>query len=215
MMVVGVLGVLKAGGAYVPLDPDYPRERLAFMLEDTRARVLLTEEQSGRAPAGARGARSSASTPNGDLIARESGTTPRSGATADNLAYVIYTSGSTGQPKGVVMRAPRRSCNLVALAVAQHRSTADDRARCNSPRSASTSRFRRCSRRWCAGAALVVVGERRRGATQRSCCACSNAERIERLFLPFVALQHLRRGERRGGARAAQLREVIIGGRGS
>ena len=43
-MVVGMLGILKAGGAYVPLDPTYPRDRLAFMLEDARPRVLLTQQ---------------------------------------------------------------------------------------------------------------------------------------------------------------------------
>ena len=44
-MIVGLLGILKAGGAYVPLDPSYPKERLAFMLEDTQAAVLLTQSQ--------------------------------------------------------------------------------------------------------------------------------------------------------------------------
>ena len=44
-MVVGLLGILKAGGAYVPLDPQYPKQRLAFMLEDTQARILLTQER--------------------------------------------------------------------------------------------------------------------------------------------------------------------------
>src|SRR4029078_7970071 len=44
-IVIGLLGILKAGGAYVPLDPDYPKERLAFMLEDTQAAVLLTQER--------------------------------------------------------------------------------------------------------------------------------------------------------------------------
>ena len=44
-MVIGLLGILKAGGAYVPLDPGYPKERLAFMLQDTQAPVLLTQQQ--------------------------------------------------------------------------------------------------------------------------------------------------------------------------
>ena len=48
-MVVGLLGILKAGGAYVPLDPAYPKERLAFMLDDSRAMVLLTQESRARA----------------------------------------------------------------------------------------------------------------------------------------------------------------------
>ena len=47
-MVVGMLGILKAGGAYVPLDPDYPKERLAFMMEDSQAPVLLTQRASRR-----------------------------------------------------------------------------------------------------------------------------------------------------------------------
>ena len=47
-MIVGLLGILKAGGAYVPLDPSYPKERLAFMLEDSRGTVLLTQERPDR-----------------------------------------------------------------------------------------------------------------------------------------------------------------------
>ncbi len=101
-MVVGLLGILKAGGPYVPLDPAYPKERLAFMLEDTRAPVLLTQ------------ARIAASMPvhrahvlcldsGWGAIGRESEGNPVSRSTAGNLAYVIYTSGSTGQPKGVMI----------------------------------------------------------------------------------------------------------------
>jgi aspartate racemase len=98
-MVVGVLGILKAGGAYMPLDPDYPKQRLAFMLEDMKVPVLLTQaslkDQLPNYP--------------GTIvcldsewkqIAVESTDNLRAGATANNLAYVIYTSGSTGQPKG-------------------------------------------------------------------------------------------------------------------
>ena len=92
-----MLGVLKAGGAYVPLDPAYPAERLAFMLADARAPVLLTQAAlAGRCRHGvARGAawtrdwtRSA-----GDAIG------VRRRSRADHLAYVIYTSGSTGRPR--------------------------------------------------------------------------------------------------------------------
>ena len=51
-MVIGLLGILKAGGVYVPLDPAYPKERLAFMLEDAQAPVLLTQERLVAALAG-------------------------------------------------------------------------------------------------------------------------------------------------------------------
>ncbi|RJL31788.1 non-ribosomal peptide synthetase [Bailinhaonella thermotolerans] len=108
-LVVALLAVLKAGAFYVPLDPGYPRARLAHMLEDSRARVLLT--QSVLASALPRGAARTV------LLDREadwagsagsgSGGGAGSGAGADvsphNAAYAIYTSGSTGLPKGAVI----------------------------------------------------------------------------------------------------------------
>jgi amino acid adenylation domain-containing protein len=106
-MLVGMLGTLKAGGAYVPLDPGYPRERLAFSLADSGARVLLTQDRLlGRLPElAAMPAALRVIRLDGDWeeIAREPGDAPASGVTAENLAYVIYTSGSTGTPKGVMM----------------------------------------------------------------------------------------------------------------
>jgi amino acid adenylation domain-containing protein len=102
-MIVGLLGVLKAGGAYVPLDPGYPKERLAFMLEETQAPVLLTQwgligKLSGHC------ARVVYLDTDWDEVARESKHNPRHQSTAENLAYVIYTSGSTGKPKGVMIK---------------------------------------------------------------------------------------------------------------
>jgi amino acid adenylation domain-containing protein/FkbM family methyltransferase len=99
-LVVGILAVLKAGGAYVPLDPDYPAERLAFVLADTHAPVLLTQEQLlTRLP------EHEATTVCLDRDALELSDRPTGNperlADPENLAYVIYTSGSTGQPKGV------------------------------------------------------------------------------------------------------------------
>ena len=101
-MLVAVLAVHKAGGAYVPLDPAYPRDRIAFMLEDSGAPVVLTQERiAGDLPASnARVVRIDADWP---AIAAHSDADAASGATPANLAYVIYTSGSTGRPKGVMV----------------------------------------------------------------------------------------------------------------
>ncbi len=102
-MIVGLLGVLKAGGAYVPLDPGNPGERLSFMLQDTRACLLLTKQSLlGRIPK----SQTSIVCVDGEreFISRCPVENPASQITPDNLAYVIYTSGSTGSPKGVEIR---------------------------------------------------------------------------------------------------------------
>jgi amino acid adenylation domain-containing protein len=101
-LVVGLLGVLKAGGAYVPLDPSYPAERLAFMLADAGAPVLLTSSDLlGRLPQ--HEAYVVRVDRDADAIAKWPSTSPDGGAAPDNLAYVIYTSGSTGFPKGAMI----------------------------------------------------------------------------------------------------------------
>ncbi|MBW4617798.1 MAG: amino acid adenylation domain-containing protein [Cyanosarcina radialis HA8281-LM2] len=107
-MVVGILAILKAGGAYVPLDPSYPQERLAFMLADSQAPVLLTQSHLvttlpkhnaqvvclDTEDVGAQ-----CNSPGGHGFA----SAPLPTQNPTNLAYVIYTSGSTGQPKGVMV----------------------------------------------------------------------------------------------------------------
>ncbi|MBT9265316.1 amino acid adenylation domain-containing protein [Pseudomonas sp. MG-9] len=102
-LLVALLAVLKAGGAYVPLDPDYPADRVAYMLEDSRARVLLTEQSIAQTLAV--GADTQVLLL--DRIDAELAAYPRhapvTSVTPDNLAYVIYTSGSTGKPKGVAI----------------------------------------------------------------------------------------------------------------
>ena len=98
-MVIGLLGVLKAGGAYLPLDPSYPRERLAYMIEDARPTLVLT--QAGLRddlPPEMETLRLDA---DWARLEDESEADPASGVDAQNLAYIIYTSGSTGKPKGV------------------------------------------------------------------------------------------------------------------
>src|SRR5579862_1719807 len=98
--VIAALAIMKAGGAYLPLDPDYPANRLAMLLSDSRTRLVVTHSSSAQ------------QVPTGDwetiiLDAVRHGsagypqTTPNVKRDAENLAYVIYTSGSTGRPKGV------------------------------------------------------------------------------------------------------------------
>jgi len=100
-VLVGLLGILKAGGTYVPLDPAFPAERLAFMLEDSGAPVLVTETRVlGTVARGERQVVILDSLKLDDAPSRE-GTQGTARATPDDLAYVLYTSGSTGKPKGV------------------------------------------------------------------------------------------------------------------
>jgi amino acid adenylation domain-containing protein len=101
-MVIGLLGALKAGGAYVPMDPSYPKDRLAYILEDSEAPVLLTQKHlvaelpdyKGKAICVDEGwLRNAESRPEN----------PKVDVSPHALAYVIYTSGSTGRPKGVAI----------------------------------------------------------------------------------------------------------------
>jgi amino acid adenylation domain-containing protein/FkbM family methyltransferase len=100
-LVIALLAVLRAGGAYLPLDPAYPQERLAFMLEDSGARWVLTqrEHEDALRSSGAR-----------RLLLEQELAEPMAAASSGmaeardtNLAYIIYTSGSTGRPKGVAI----------------------------------------------------------------------------------------------------------------
>jgi amino acid adenylation domain-containing protein/non-ribosomal peptide synthase protein (TIGR01720 family) len=101
-MIIGILAILKAGAVYVPIDPEYPRERIDFIIEDTSAKIVLTDQKS------------KSKIPNGkhliieldsnlSEINRNQSDLPQVSISPKNLAYVIYTSGSTGKPKGVLI----------------------------------------------------------------------------------------------------------------
>jgi amino acid adenylation domain-containing protein len=111
-MIAAFLGILKAGAAYVPLDLNYPRERLEFMLSDTKMQVILTQERLKKELlfAGSRMVGLDAEWP---LIQQQPTEATMTGATAESLAYVIYTSGSTGKPKGVAV--PHRGITRLVL----------------------------------------------------------------------------------------------------
>jgi len=100
-MMVALLGTLQAGGAYIPLDPEYPRERLAFMLEDAAPSVLLTQERLANLLPD-HTAQVVCIDLNWHEIALQSDEDPAFATALDQLAYIIYTSGSTGHPKGAM-----------------------------------------------------------------------------------------------------------------
>jgi len=213
-MAVAVLGVLKAGGAYLPLDPAYPAQRLAFMLEDARAPVLLTQARlAPNLPAG--GAAVVHLDAGWDGIAAASDAAPRCAATPDSLAYVIYTSGSTGIPKGVAM--PHRPLvNLIAWQLSRSACGAGARTLQFTSLSFDVA-FQELFATWCGGGTLVMIGE----AARQDLAALPRllAERgVDRLFLPFVALQHLAEACAPAGAQAGagvpapRLKEVITAG---
>ncbi len=123
-MVVGLLAILEAGGAYLPLDPAYPADRLAFMVADAAAPVILAQDRLlARLPG------------HGAVVVSLDGTARKDaapepalpgGAGADNLAYVIYTSGSTGRPKGA-MNSHRGIVNRLLWMQGEYGLTAEDR----------------------------------------------------------------------------------------
>jgi amino acid adenylation domain-containing protein len=132
-LITGILGVVKAGGAYLALDPDYPAERLGFMLADTRAPVILTDETllaalPTLAESGAAILRSDGdgNWPEAPGTATPSPEAPLRGPalSPDNLAYVSYTSGSTGRPKGVAV--PHRAVIRLVMGANFARLTSDE-----------------------------------------------------------------------------------------
>ncbi|WP_141695404.1 condensation domain-containing protein, partial [Paenibacillus polymyxa] len=107
-MIVGIFGILKAGGAYVPIDPTYPEERIRYMLDDSGAKLLLTQSHLVDKVAfdGHMLVLDGAQT-----VYHEDGSNLEPGSGPNDLAYVIYTSGTTGQPKGVMLE-HHGLCNL-------------------------------------------------------------------------------------------------------
>ncbi|HEX6042688.1 non-ribosomal peptide synthase/polyketide synthase, partial [Longimicrobium sp.] len=207
-MMVAVLAVLKAGAAYVPVDPAYPADRIGYMLADSAAPVLLTQSAIAETlpSTDARIVRVDAEA---DAIASQSAEAFDGGAHPDGLAYVIYTSGSTGKPKGVAMT-HRPLVNLLAWQQREWRH----------PDAATTLQFTTLSfdvsfqeifSCWASGGRLVLVDEDER----RDFAAVLHrleAESVERLFLPYVALQHLADVAQERGSVPGALREVQTAG---
>ena len=207
-MVVGILGILKAGGAYVPLDPEYPKDRLAFMVDDTQASVLLTQRHLlDRLPQ--RRARTVLLDEDmSDRIAQQEELNPRNQATLDNLAYVVYTSGSTGKPKGIAVTG-RTIANLSTWTVSQ----AVSPGRAVTLQLASTSfdvSLQEIFSAFCSGGTLVVLKD----SARRDADALANTladHAVARLYISSAALQHLASATSHRGRGDLAVKEIISG----
>src|SRR5271165_26424 len=207
-MIVGLLGILKAGGAYVPLDAEYPKDRLAYMLENAGISVLLMHEATR-----ARLPDVGAQTVNLDAAQEAIGREPEYNLVVEMRpsasAYLLYTSGSTGRPKGVLME-HGPLVNLIWWQCAASVVGVRDRTLQFAPLSFDVS-FQECFSTWCSGGTLVLIGETLRHDFAALLSWLRDA-RIQRLFLPFVALQHLAMEGMRDESSTWTLREVITAG---
>lgn len=201
---VAVLGVIEAGGAYLPLDPAYPEARIRFMLKDAAAPILLT--RSG----GMEGLRREVDTVI-ELDRLEVGPRLVSGGapatTGESLVYLIYTSGSTGRPKGVGMRQGALA-RLISWQLDQS-AAGVGRTLQFAPLSFDVS-FQEMFATWGCGGTLVLVDPETR-RDPRLLVESLDRERVERLFLPFVALEQLAEEAVRTG-RIPPLHEIVTAG---
>jgi amino acid adenylation domain-containing protein len=202
-MVVGVLGILKAGGCYVPLDPAYPAERLAWMIDNTTAPVLLTEKDL---LLGLPQHQAQVVLLDEPIFETGQRIPPVSG---DQLAYVLYTSGSTGRPKGIAMshrslvkliewQAPRLQCGH-GTRIAQFASLSFDIS------------FLEMFSMLCSGGTVVLLSDAVRH-DPASLWNCLIEEQIEILFVPFVGLQQLARVAVNTETRPRHLCEIVSSG---
>jgi amino acid adenylation domain-containing protein len=207
-MVLAILGVLKAGGAYVPLDPDYPRERLSYILEQARIRVLLTQARLTSNLA-TEGVEVICLDRDWEMVCAESGDQLESRTEPANLAYVLYTSGSTGLPKGVAM--PHRSVmNTLQWQIKDSILAPSERTLQFASINFDVS-FQEIFSTWGAGGTLVLISEELRRDLPNLLRFISEKS-VARLFLPFVALQQLMEEADSQNLRPSCLREIVTAG---
>lgn len=207
-MLTGLLGILKAGGAYVPLDSSFPLERLAFMIEDTNAPVLLTKENfADKFPKSK--ARVVLMDKDEKEILKESKNNPGQNVSPSNLAYVIYTSGSTGKPKGVLMKHEALT-NLLHWQIAGQEFESGLRVLQFTTLSFDVS-FQEIFSTWYSGGTLVMMKEEDRKDLSKVLKIIKD-KKVQRIFLPFIALQEIAEVFSSSNEKSLELKEVMTAG---
>ncbi|MCM5680345.1 amino acid adenylation domain-containing protein [Schlegelella sp. S2-27] len=198
--VIDIMAAVEAGLAYVPLDLGYPGDRIAAMLDDAKPRSVLGDaDVLSRLEAVA-----------GKLPTLAAPAPARAGAAygaAPDLAYVLFTSGSTGRPKGVAMGA-RPLRHLIAWHAAHPRLGQPATTLQFAPLSFDVHFQEIFSTLACGGTLVMLDDAQRRDPAQL--CAALQAHRVERIFLPYVALQMLAEAARE--CLPTHLRDVVSAG---
>jgi amino acid adenylation domain-containing protein len=205
VLIVSMLAVFEAGGAYVPIDTSYPKDRVAVMLRNSGAAVLITDMDvpSDIARPGLKIIKPASA----DAVDDNDDAPLETHLDPDNLAYVIYTSGSTGVPKGVAM-SHRGLTRLIRWQLN------------DAPPALSTLQFtpicfdvtfQEVFSTLCTGGTLLLISDGLRRDPERLLVAL-HERAIQRLFLPYVALQQLAKASKRLGLVPQSLRHVITAG---
>ncbi|AGC45224.1 non-ribosomal peptide synthetase [Myxococcus stipitatus DSM 14675] len=207
-LAVAVLGALKAGATYVPLDPRYPADRLGFMLEDSGARVVLGHSRwDAVLPRDTRVRRVLLDVDAG-VIEGQPTRAPGVEVPPETACYLIYTSGSTGRPKGVAL-SHRALSHLLTWQVG--RSIHPSAKTLQFAALSFDVSFQELFSTWWAGGTLVMPPEDVRQDLS-ALARFLEEQGVERLFLPFVALQALAEAVVQGGGVPRALREVVTAG---
>ena len=207
-MPIGILAILKAGAAYLPLDKELPKARLSFMLENSGATLLLADkanEELAQQLSSEVLLLEEIASSNLTNPSRFIGTTRNS----NHLAYILYTSGSTGKPKGVLM--PHQPLmNLIHWQVRTSSCTVGSKTTHSTAFSFDVS-FQEIFATWLSGGELVMVNQ----AIKNDLFAFAQfvaTQKIERLFLPFAALQELAQILLNQKEDISALKEIITAG---
>lgn len=203
-LIISMSAILEAGGAYVPIDTAYPKDRVAAILGNSGAVVLITDLD---VPPDVAGPDLTIIKPTHADTEPDNTTAPEVVLDPDNLAYVIYTSGSTGVPKGVAM-SHRGLTRLIQWQIN------------DGPPGLTTLQFtpicfdvtfQEVFSTLCTGGTLLLVSDGLRRDTERLLMAIKERS-VQRLFLPYVALQQLAKASKRLGIVPQTLQQVVTAG---
>jgi amino acid adenylation domain-containing protein len=206
-MMTCVMGTLKAAAAYVPIDPTLPRQRIAYVLEDSQVKLVLTQQSLLEVLEQQPVRRVSLDDCWPEINLNDQDNLPYDRG-ADHLVYLTYTSGSTGKPKGIAMTV-RPLVNLLGWMLG----TTDLSTGARTVQFASLGfdvSFQDIFSTWLSGGTLVLLSEAERQEIGQLWKALNERD-VERIYIPSVALQQLAEGYNRQPEIKTPLRRVIAG----